>query len=922
MAERSRRGGEKGRRRFLRRLGASVAAALGGPAAAGAQARKTQPKRPARPKARAPATPATKAPAARPAPAPPPEPAPVRVARGGWPLPEPGARVDLSPARWIWLPSERTLANSFVLFRREIELGAAPSSARGFVSADSRYRLYVNGRRVQWGPAPCDPRSYEADPVDLARWLVPGRNVIAAEVLFYGHGDGTWPLGKPGFAFALRVEEPGGRVSELVSDESWRVFLDRAHRPGQFQRFYLRALQEDFDARLHPWGWSSAGFVPDEAWLAPRLLDAPADRPAAAGTHAEYLTDGGVEREGAALRAREVPLVRETLRPIDRLVGSGRVRWRRDPRDWFEFGVPEAFEVVDESAATPAGEAAWRVEPRPKEGVFLTFALPEQMVGFPYVTLEAPAGTVVELVAQEAHAEASPPWLEGPRFAWTRLVCRAGVNRFECFDHESLRFLQLHVHDAEGSVLVRDVGLRRRSYAWPRPPSFRVAEPALQRVLDASFNTLVNAAQETVVLGMARTRQQASGDASQQLQVTRLVCGDRQLARRFLRSYALGQALEGYFLGAWPSFDPLNRLAQRQLGATSSGPRLEHGLGFALDAWRHYQETGESDLPLQIYPRFVRFASYLLERRGKDGLLPVEGWGAPTVWIDDGFERQHHRQCAFNLLAAAALGHALAPLAALAGDAAAERRFAGAGDALVAACVARFWSRERALFACNLPWQDEEGGERLDDRSLATALLFDQCPEGRAAESVRALAQPAEGLSLSDPAGSLWRMRALARHARIDAVLRELRERWARLPAVVENNTNPERFDVRADSSDEWSHCAVGPLLVLYGDVAGIRPGEPGFAKAEIRPQLGDLRELELVCHTPRGPITFKAEAQEEGHRAFVTLPADCPGELVLPLTEGRGVALTAADRALGLERFALPKGETTEFDVPAVRPT
>jgi hypothetical protein len=68
--------------------------------------------------------------------------------------------------------------------------------------------------------------------------------------------------------------------------------------------------------------------------------------------------------------------------------------------------------------------------------------------------------------------------------------------------------------------------------------------------------------------------------------------------------------------------------------------------------------------------------------------------------------------------------------------------------------------------------------------------------------------------------------------------------------------------------------------------------------------------------------VSFRAEAQEEGHRAWVTLPADCPGELVLPVTEGRGIALTPSDRALGLERFALPAGETTEFDVPAVRAT
>jgi alpha-L-rhamnosidase len=919
MAERARREGEKGRRRFLGRLGASVAATLAVPGAAAAQARKKTAarQRAAKPKA-APAKPA----APRPAPAPPPEPAPIRVARGGWPLPEAGARVDLAPARWIWLPAERTLANSFVLFRRELELAQAPTSARGFVSADSRYRLFVNGRRVQWGPAPCDPRAYEADPIDLTRWLVPGPNVVGVEVLFYGHGEGTWPFGKPGFLFALRVEEPGGGLRELHSDETWRVFLDRAHRPGQFKRWYLRALQEDFDARLHPSGWSAPGFAPDDAWIAPQLLDAAADRPAAAGKHADYLGESSLEPDATSLRAREVPLLRETLRPIERLARSGRVRWRRDPRDWFEFRVPGSFELLDESAATPAGEAAWRVEPRAREGVFLTFELPEQMVGFPYLTVEAPAGAVVELLTQESHDPEGPAWLDTQRFGWTRFVCRAGENRFECFDYESLRFLQVHVHDADAPFVVRDVGLRRRSYPWPSPPSFRVAEPPLQRLVEASFNTLVNSAQETIVDGMGRERQQYSGDVSHQLHATRLVCGDRQLSRRFLRGFAMGQTLEGFFLDCWPAFDRLNRLAQRQLGATRWGPLLDHGVSFVSDAWQHQQETGDTDLPLLLYPGFVRFAGYLLERRGKDGLLPVEGWGVPAVWLDDGFQKQRHKQCAFNLFTAGVLKSALAPLAALAGDAAAEKRFAAAADALTAAAVARFWSRERSVFVSNLPWEDEEGGARRDDRSLASALLFDQCPGGRALESVQALAQPDDKLMLSYPANSHWRMRALARHGRIDAVLRELRERWAPLPSVLKNNTISERWDARPDSTDQWSHCAVAPLTLLYREVAGIRPAAPGFAKAEIRPQLGDLKELELVCHTPRGPITFRAQAQEEGHRAFVTLPAECPGELVLPLTEGRGVALTDADRALGLERFALPKGETTEFDVPAVRPS
>lgn len=907
------------RRSFLRRLGASLAASAALPSAVGAQSRpKRKPKaapgagtsaRPA-PKRTAPAAPVKAAARAS-------EPPALRVAEGDWPVPAPGALVDLAPARWIWVPAVRTLANTFVLFRREIELPGEVAEARGFVSADSRYRLFVNGRRVQFGPGPCDPRSYEVDPVDLTADLRPGRNVIGAEVLYYGHGEGTWPGGKPGFLLALRVREAGGRTRTLVTDGEWQAFVDRAHRPGQWKRWYLRALQEDFDARLHPAGWSEPGFAPDAAWMGAHVLAPSASVPAAALSHEDYLTDGGVDPGAAVLRAREVPLLREVERPFGRMVRSGRVLWRRDPRDWFEMRLPGSFELAPGSAATPSGDGAWTLEPAAGEGAFLLFELPEQMVGFPFLTIEASAGTVVELITQESHDPGAPPWLDTHRFGWTRLVCREGENRFESFDYESLRFLQVHVHDAAGPVVVREAGVRRRSYPWPKAPVFRCGEPRLQRVFEACFNTLVNSAQETIVDGMGRERQQYSGDGAHQLHAARLACGDRQLARRFLRSYALGQTHDGYFLDCWPAWDRLNRIAQRQVGATPWGPLLDHGVTFVFDAWRHHLETGESDLPVALYPRFVRFADYLLRGRGKDGLLPVEGWGVPAVWIDNDYRRPRHKQCAFNLFTAAILDAALAPLAALSGDAAGEKRWRAAAADLRTAAVRRFWSAERSLFVSNLPWEDEEGATRLDDRSIATALLFDLCPGGRVAPSVEALAAPPSTLALSFPANSHWRMQALARHGRIDAVLRELRERWASLPAVLLNNTTPEHWEVRADSTDQWSHCAIGPLFVLFMDVAGIRPAAPGFERVVVRPQLGDLPSLELVCHTPRGPIAFHAEAQEEGHHVRLTLPADCPGELLLPARTGQGVVLTPEDEALGLERFALPAGQTTEFDTP-----
>src|SRR5690606_2734181 len=139
--------------------------------------------------------------------------------------------------------------------------------------------LRVNGRRVQWGPPPCDPRFLEVDPIDLTDMLREGENVIGAQVLFYGHGDGTSPAGKPGFLFRLEVETEDGRTEQIVYDGQWRACIPRSWRPGQFKRSFVRAFQEEFDARFHPDGWAEPGFALSRDWREAMVLDNPVDKP-------------------------------------------------------------------------------------------------------------------------------------------------------------------------------------------------------------------------------------------------------------------------------------------------------------------------------------------------------------------------------------------------------------------------------------------------------------------------------------------------------------------------------------------------------------------------------------------------------------------------------------------------------------------
>ncbi len=225
-------------------------------------------------------------------------------------------------ARWIWYPSGRCLPCTFVLFRREIHLPSIPRRASGWIAADSRYLLLVNGKRVQWGPAPFDPRWMEVDPIDMATGLRTGRNVIGSQVLFYGHGDGTWPLGKPGFLFFLDIEMNDGGHLKVSSDKTWQVHLARAWRPGQYKRWYLRALQEEFDARLYPYGWDTAEFIPNPDWLPAMELECPAGKPPICSEYSDYLLETEADSGVAALRPRSIPLLREQKTLAKRLEES------------------------------------------------------------------------------------------------------------------------------------------------------------------------------------------------------------------------------------------------------------------------------------------------------------------------------------------------------------------------------------------------------------------------------------------------------------------------------------------------------------------------------------------------------------------------------------------------------------------------
>jgi len=792
------------------------------------------------------------------------------------------SNTNLSSAKWIWLPSQRTLANTFVLFRHKLNLPLPPISCDGRIFVDSRYRLFVNGQRIQFGPAPCDPRFQEADPLDLTPFLTVGENVICVESLFYGHGDGTWATGKPGFLFTLQVKCADGSSHSLVSDQTWSCCVDRSHQPGGYKRWYLRALQEQCDNRKTKSGWLDADYHEDAEWMAAAELAGRPDRPSICTSYPDYATDAGSANvEQTRMDARDIPMMHEEIEDAVRFSDAVEILWHRPAEDWFDFRIPGSWATGQTIHTTND------LLPVSSEGnaVLTTYDFGSDKVAWPIIEIDAPKDTTIELLWSEAHDCTQKGLSDGQFFAWTRLICREGINRFEAFDFECFRWLQVHVRNAASPVRIIRVARRTRRFPWPTAFELSVADQPLQRLFQSAANTLDNSAQETCVDGMARERQQYSGDCGHQLQSIRFAFGETRLPKRFMRTWSQGLTQEGYFLDCWPGYDRMNRVAQRLMGLTHWGPILDHGVGFAFDCWQHYMDTGDRQSLAEPFPRLLIFAKYLLGLRGKDGLVPVENIGTPSVWIDHhAYRQQRHKECAFNLYIAAALTEALVPMAQMMNEPDTAKQLLNEAHAILAATQRKFWHEEAGLFINNLPWHQQEGSLLTCDRSLATAVLYGQCPTGSGLDNIRhELLTCPERMGFSYPANAIWRLRALVKLSCAPDVVNELRSRWATMPSVQINQTLSEDWSPRPDGTDQWSHCPIAPLNIFYADLLGLRPVLPGFEKYEICPAgLEQLGTFTATARTIRGNFSFEGQADDQGYSLSITPPLSCSGVLVM----------------------------------------
>lgn len=148
--------------------------------------------------------------------------------RGQAPSVRPALLHGAWTANWITCGGIAQRAYGVYHFRKSFTLDTIPRSLIVHVSADNRYRLFVNDYPVCSGPARGDLAHWNFETVDLAPFLGHGRNVVSALVWNMGEYAAVGQISNQ-TAFLLQSDDVGQEF--INTNTSWKVMRDSAYSP-------------------------------------------------------------------------------------------------------------------------------------------------------------------------------------------------------------------------------------------------------------------------------------------------------------------------------------------------------------------------------------------------------------------------------------------------------------------------------------------------------------------------------------------------------------------------------------------------------------------------------------------------------------------------------------------------------------------
>lgn len=179
---------------------------------------------------------------------------------------------DLLTKNWkaLWISADDANLKDYGVyhFRKTLSLTEKPQQYVIHVSADNRYKLFVNGQLASLGPARSDIKNWNFETVDIAPYLKAGDNQIAAVV--WNFADDKPVAQMTGGSAIFIVQGNTDAEKGINTDRSWKAVKNTAYSAipvgyMDVMGYYAAGSTEKIDASKYPWGWEQAGFD-DSNW--------------------------------------------------------------------------------------------------------------------------------------------------------------------------------------------------------------------------------------------------------------------------------------------------------------------------------------------------------------------------------------------------------------------------------------------------------------------------------------------------------------------------------------------------------------------------------------------------------------------------------------------------------------------------------
>jgi alpha-L-rhamnosidase len=152
-------------------------------------------------------------------------------------------------AGWICVPDAGENTAGLYLFRKTLNLATVPQTFEVHVSADNRYKLYVNETLVSIGPTQGDIEHWNYETVDMSPYLKTGENIIAAKV--WNEGD-LKSVSQFSYRTGFILQGTNDATKTLNTNESWQCTQDKSYTPipQNVRGYYAAGAGDKIDMNL------------------------------------------------------------------------------------------------------------------------------------------------------------------------------------------------------------------------------------------------------------------------------------------------------------------------------------------------------------------------------------------------------------------------------------------------------------------------------------------------------------------------------------------------------------------------------------------------------------------------------------------------------------------------------------------------